>query len=69
MLSRKEGKNVKNIECKGLIMHTGFAVATNGLALGLLDQKIHNRPAVSEEIQQLKKLVMVMRYILKIKKV
>ncbi|MDN3029925.1 MAG: IS4 family transposase [Candidatus Tisiphia sp.] len=55
VLSRKEGKNVKNIECKGLIMHTAFAVATNGLALGLLDQKIHNRPAVPEEIQQLKK--------------
>lgn len=55
IISRKAGINVKNIESKGLIMHTAFAVSSNGLALGLLDQKIHSRPPISEEIKVLKK--------------
>jgi hypothetical protein len=54
VLSRKVGINVKMLESKGLIMHTAFAVSSDGLALGLLDQKIHSRPEISDEIKKLK---------------
>ena len=43
------------METKGLVMHIAFAISANGLALGLLDQKIHSWPAISEEIKMLKK--------------
>lgn len=36
-------------------MHTAFAVTTDGLPLGLLDQKIHSRPPLSVEIVAIKK--------------
>ena len=49
----RTGTNQK--EAKGLVMHTAFAVSANGLALGLLDQKIYSRPPISEEIKKLKK--------------
>lgn len=39
---------------KGTVMHTALAVSTEGLVLGILDQKIHARPTASEEIQNLK---------------
>ena len=45
ILSRKAGIHIKNIETKGLIMHTTLAVSTKGLPLEILDQKIHARPA------------------------
>lgn len=54
ILSSKAGAK-KNIETKGLIMHTTFAVSTKGLPLGILDQKIHARPEISEEQKELKK--------------
>jgi hypothetical protein len=44
-ISRKRGDN----QPKGIIMHTAFAVSTEGLALGILDQKIYLRPTISEE--------------------
>jgi hypothetical protein len=34
-------------------MNTAFAVSTDRLALGVLDQKIHSRPPISEEIKKL----------------
>jgi hypothetical protein len=52
--SRIRSKNT-NFQTKGLIMHTAFAITTDGLALGLLDQKINARPELSEEIKELKK--------------
>ncbi|WP_114517914.1 IS4 family transposase, partial [Wolbachia endosymbiont of Cylisticus convexus] len=39
---------------KGVMLHTAFAVSTEGLALGILDQKIYSRPPVSEEAKELK---------------
>ena len=42
-MSLKKGKNVKKIYSNGLIMHTCLAVTTEGLPLGLLDQKIFSR--------------------------
>jgi len=42
-ISLKKGKNVKKIYSNGLVMHTCLAVTTEGLPLGLLDQKIFSR--------------------------
>jgi len=42
-LSMKKGKNIENIYSKGLVMHTCLALTTQGLPLGLLDQKIFAR--------------------------
>jgi len=42
-MSMKKGKNVKKIDSNGLMMHTCLAVTTDGLPLGLLDQKIFSR--------------------------
>ena len=36
-------------------MHTAFAITPDGLPLGLLDQKIHSRPPLPEEVKKLKK--------------
>lgn len=42
-ISLKRGRNVAEIYGKGLVMHTCLAVTTDGLPLGLLDQKIFAR--------------------------
>lgn len=42
-MSLKKGKNIEKIYSNGLIMHTCLAVTTEGLPLGLLDQKIFAR--------------------------
>jgi hypothetical protein len=39
----------------GLVMHTTFAVTTQGLAIGLLDQKISSRPELDKATKELKK--------------
>ncbi len=39
---------------KGTVMHTALAVSTEGLVLGILDQKIYSRPPISEEEKRLK---------------
>ncbi len=36
-------------------MHTTFAVTTEGLPIGLLDQKISSRAPLDEEVKELKK--------------
>lgn len=48
-------KNLGQPASLGLIMHTAFAVTTEGLPLGILDQKIISRPAKPEESQKEKK--------------
>jgi hypothetical protein len=48
-MSLKEGKHVKKIYSKGLLMHSSLAVTTEGLPLGLLDQKIFARELNSEK--------------------
>ena len=55
IICTKVGTNIKNIETKGLIMHTTLAVSTKGLPLGILDQKIYARPEISEKQKALKK--------------
>lgn len=42
-ISMKKGKNIDKIYSRGLVMHTCFAVTTNGTPLGLFDQKIFAR--------------------------
>ncbi len=44
-----------NFQTHGLVMHTSFAVTTEGLPLGLLDQKIVARSNVDEATRELKK--------------
>jgi hypothetical protein len=48
-LSLKKGKRVEKIYSQGLVMHSCLAVTTEGLPLGLLDQQIFSREAVSED--------------------
>jgi hypothetical protein len=48
-INMKKGKNVKEIFSHGLIMHTSLAVNTDGLPLGILDQKICARPAYPDD--------------------
>lgn len=48
-MSLKKGKNIKKIYSNGLIVHTCLAVTTEGLPLGLLDQKIFARKLRSED--------------------
>ncbi|XVN42371.1 MAG: IS4 family transposase [Candidatus Rickettsia vulgarisii] len=47
--------NTTNFKTHGLVMHTTFAVTTEGLALGLLDQKISSRPLLDEDKKELKR--------------
>ena len=42
-ISMKKGTNIDKIYSRGLVMHTCLAVTTQGLPLGLLDQKIFTR--------------------------
>ena len=48
-MSLKKGKNVKKIYSNGLMVHTCLAVTTEGLPLGLLDQKIFSRKLRSKK--------------------
>jgi Transposase DNA-binding/Transposase Tn5 dimerisation domain len=48
-LSLKKGKHVEKIHSQGLLMHSCLAVTTEGLPLGLLDQKIFAREAVAQD--------------------
>jgi hypothetical protein len=54
-LSKNKGKHKKEIVTTGLVMHTTLAVSTEGLPLGILNQKTYSRPPLSEEIKDLKK--------------
>ena len=48
-MSLKKGKNVKKIYSNGLVVHTCLAVTTEGLPLGLFDQKIFARKLRSKK--------------------
>lgn len=56
LISKRAGLNKTTIKTDGLVMHTTFAVTAKGLPLGLLDQVIYARKALSEEKVALKKL-------------
>lgn len=55
IISSRPGIHKSKIQADGVIMHTAFAITSEGLPLGLLDQKIHARPPLLEEIKTLKK--------------
>lgn len=55
LLSKFTGKYKKEILTKGLYMHSTLAINTNGLPLGLLDQKIASREVLSNEKMAIKK--------------
>ncbi len=55
IISARVRSKTTNFQSYGLIMHTTFAVGTNGLPIGLLDQNISSRPPIAEEIRELKK--------------
>ncbi len=48
-LSLKKGTRVEKIHSYGLVMHSCLAVTTEGFPLGLLDQKIFAREAVTQD--------------------
>jgi hypothetical protein len=48
-MSLKRGKNIEKIYSNGLVVHTCLAVTTEGLPLGLLDQKIFARKLRQEK--------------------
>jgi hypothetical protein len=50
-LVRKTGHNGPDKDVLGLIMHSTFAVDTDGLPLGIVHQKIYSRPQTAEEIK------------------
>ena len=53
-LTSRMGTHQK-IEGNGLIMHTTLATTTEGLPLGMLDQKISSRKPITAEVKALKK--------------
>ncbi|MBF0208446.1 MAG: IS4 family transposase [Oligoflexia bacterium] len=55
LISVSKEKNNKRFDTNGLIMHTSFAITTEGLPLGMLDQQIIARPTLSAELKELKK--------------
>lgn len=52
-MSMKKGKNVPKIYSNGLIMHACLGVTTEGLPLGLLDQKVFVRKLLSAKRRRL----------------
>ena len=69
LLSRFTGKHKKDILTLGLYMHTTLALNTDGVPLGLLNQKISSREVRSEESIELKRRSHVQLYPSKKKKV
>lgn len=55
-ISMQKGRHVSKIYSHGLIMHACLAVTTNGLPLGLLDQKIFTRkPRLDDKLNKMEK--------------
>lgn len=48
LITRTQG-NYRNFDNVGLMMHTSLALSNEGLPLGILDQKIYSREAVSKD--------------------
>jgi hypothetical protein len=55
VISKHDGINKKDIETKGLVMHSTIAAATDGLVLGVIDQNIYSRLPISNKKRKLKK--------------
>ena len=54
-LSKHEGKHRRQNTTSGLVMHSTLAVTTQGLPIGLLEQKIYARKTLDEKEKNLKK--------------
>jgi hypothetical protein len=54
-LSRNKGKHHDDIVTLGLVIHSTFVVGTDGLPLGIVDQKIYSRPQPPEEMDTKKR--------------
>jgi hypothetical protein len=54
-LSRKKDKHHGDLVTLGLVMHSTFMVGTDGLPLGIADQKIYARPQPNEEMDAKKR--------------
>ncbi len=55
IIASRIGSKTTNFKTPGLVMHSSFAITTDGLPVGLLDQKIHSRVPIPEELKELKK--------------
>ena len=55
VLTRFKGKHKDEILTQGLCMHTTLGLSTEGLPLGIIDQKIYSRESLSPEKAELKK--------------
>lgn len=55
ILTRFKGKHKDEILTQGLCMHTTLGISTDGLPLGIIDQKIYSREALTPEKAELKK--------------
>jgi hypothetical protein len=54
-VARHKGKNKDDIVSMGLVMHSTIVVGTDGLPLGIADQKIYSRPQSTEKMDAKKK--------------
>jgi len=54
-LTKFKGKHKESIITSGLVMHSTIAVSTDGLPLGILNQKIYSRPEVPAKKKMLRK--------------
>jgi hypothetical protein len=54
-LSRKKGIHKDELVAVGLVMHSTLAVSTDGLPLGVVDQRIYSRPQLSYEQKEIKR--------------
>lgn len=55
VIAARTRSKTTNFKSHGLVMHTTFAVTTEGLPLGLLDQKISSRALLDEDKKELKR--------------
>lgn len=54
VIAARTRSKTTNFQTHGLIVHTIFAVTTEGLPIGLLAQKITYRPILAERLKELK---------------
>lgn len=58
-LTVKNGRRVEKIHSRGLLMHSCLAVSTDGLPLGLLDQKIFSRKSSKKKSKREKDITSI----------
>lgn len=63
VIAAKITSNGTKVKSHGLVVHTTFAVTTQGLPIGLLDQKISSRPELDETVKELKKEAIIKHFL------